>query len=372
MTTNRRSIGQTFTPRHNALNALRLFFALMVIVSHSLNIGGYRSEDLWSHTRIGGLAVNAFFAVSGFLITAAAQRTTVGRYMWHRFLRIFPGFWVCLLLTAAIAGPIGWLAAHRPLGSYWGPGAHYLVSNSLLMVSAFGIDGTPSGIPYPGRWNDPVWTLSFEFVCYLLVAALAATALLKRRRVVLLLWLAVWALNGVVRVTHVLDFLDAPVAANVSPLLRFLPIFFAGAVMWLYRDKIPDDPRVFVGALAVFVGGTFLPDPDVVSGPPLAYVCIWAAIHLPGKRVGSRHDISYGVYIYAFVVAQLMALGHLYRWGYLPFTALTLAISVALAWLSCVLVEQPALRMKNWSPRKDPVNSSARGQEVVTAQGRRP
>ena len=95
--------------------------------------------------------------------------------------------------------------------------------------------------------------------------------------------------------------------------------------------------------------GTFLPKPDLLA-PLLAYVCIWASIHMPGKAIGSRYDISYGVYIYAFFVAQIFAVWRVNDWGYFPFTVLTTLVTLVLAGLSCVFVEQPALRLKRWTP----------------------
>jgi peptidoglycan/LPS O-acetylase OafA/YrhL len=339
------SLGQTFDPHHNALNFLRLFFAFLVIISHSIVLGGYRSETLWGHETLGDIAVDGFFALSGFLIVASAVRNNVMRYLWQRILRIFPAFWVCLLITAAVAGPIGWLAEGNSLSTYWtavaGPG-HYIAANWLLKMHTFSIAGTPINVPFPQAWDGSLWTLWAEFKCYLIVSALAVTMLLRRRRVVLVFWAMGWVVA--------LGLAVSGVQIPQADMVRFIPIFFAGAVVWLYRDKIPDSRVIFVVALLLFAIGTFLKNPDVLAGPPLAYVCVWASIHVPGKRVGAKYDMSYGTYIYAFVVAQVLATWHVYAWGYLPFTVLTIVVTLVLASLSCVLVEQPALRLKRWSP----------------------
>lgn len=336
----RATIYRSYNPRNNALNLLRLAFAIMVIFSHSLTLGGFRDEVLWGHGTLGEIAVDAFFAVSGFLITSSAERNHVLRYLWQRVLRIFPGFWICLLFTCLIAGPVGWTADGKPFNEYWsaplGP-LHYFVVDLLLGMKTYTIAGTPSRVPYQDAWDISLWTLRWEFICYLLVAVLAVTTALARRRIVLALWVTSWliALGGA--------------ADSMPDLARFVPIFFAGSVLWLYREKIPDSALLFVVTLSLVVVGTFLRNPFVLSGPPLAYVCVWAAIHLPGKRIGSRYDISYGVYIYAFVVGQILAVWKLYRWGYVSFTLLTIAITLLLAAASCVAVEQPALRLKGMS-----------------------
>ncbi len=339
------SIGERFDPGRNALNFLRLCFALLVIFSHSIILGGYRSETLWGHGTLGDIAVDAFFAVSGFLIAASATRNGALRYLWQRFLRIFPAFWVCLVVTALLVAPIGWVAEGRSLSSYWSAPAgpiHYVVVNWFLRMHTYDIAGTPRHVPYPSAWDGSLWTLFYEFYCYLMVAFLAATTIIRRRALVLVLWGSSMAVAIGAAAAGIPTFEDKP----SYDLIRFVPIFFAGVVLWLYRDVIPDSRTLFLAAAAVFVGGTFLRNPEVLAGPPLAYLCLWASIHLPGKTIGSKYDISYGTYIYGFIVAQVLAVWHVYRWGYLPFTFLTVVVTLAIAAISCVAVERPALRLK--------------------------
>jgi peptidoglycan/LPS O-acetylase OafA/YrhL len=207
----------------------------------------------------------------------------------------------------------------------------------------------------------------YEFACYLMVAVLAITALLRRRRVVLILWALSWA----IALGLAADGVQTYSGTIPDEMIRFVPIFFAGTVLWLYRDRIPDSPILFSAALLMFAIGTFLRNPEVVAGPPLAYVCIWASIHLPGKRIGAKYDISYGTYIYAFVAAQVLAIWHVYKWGYFPFTLLTLAVTLPLAALSCVAVEQPALRLKHRSLRWWPVRTESASSAAARAPARK-
>jgi peptidoglycan/LPS O-acetylase OafA/YrhL len=330
-------LGETFNPRSNALNLLRIVLAVAVICSHSLLLGGFRGETLWGHGTIGDLAVDAFFAVSGFLITPSAERNHAGRYLWMRGLRIFPAFWGCLIVTAAatVIAP-GWTA---------GGAVHYVMGNLSLSIRAYGIGTSPAGVPLPGAWDGSLWTLRWEFACYLMVAALAVTGLLRRRRVVLALFAVSW-LVALALAAKGVPATDTP----AHDVIRFVPVFLAGSVLWLYRDKVPDSGILFGFALTLAAAGTFLRNPVVLSGPPLAYVCAWLAVHLPGKKVGTKRDVSYGAYIYGFPAAQALACWHMYRLGYVPFTLATIAVTLPLALGSCLLIEQPALRLKRWSP----------------------
>ena len=48
----------------------------------------------------------------------------------------------------------------------------------------------------------------------------------------------------------------------------------------------------------------------VLAPLPVALLVLWAGIVLPFGRVGRRNDFSYGIYIYAFPVQQLIAVFH--------------------------------------------------------------
>src|SRR6476469_11072414 len=89
------TFADAFDPRRNAFAFLRMVLALMVIVSHGFALGGFGMDPLARFTNdahdFGGIAVAIFFLLSGFLITRRSLgATNAGRFLWHRFLRIFP------------------------------------------------------------------------------------------------------------------------------------------------------------------------------------------------------------------------------------------------------------------------------------------
>jgi peptidoglycan/LPS O-acetylase OafA/YrhL len=99
--------------------------------------------------------------------------------------------------------------------------------------------------------------------------------------------------------------------------------------------------------LSALFGGFF-----VIGLPCYAYVLLWAACALPRQlhRIGRRHDYSYGVYIYAFPVQQIIALVGDGRIGIFVFVVLSAIGTVACAALSWHLVERPAMALKHWTP----------------------
>jgi peptidoglycan/LPS O-acetylase OafA/YrhL len=258
----RGTIGAVFSDQHNSLNFLRLVLALAVMVSHAIVLGGFGDEGILHHTTLGSVAVYGFFGLSGFLIAGSATRNRVGRYVWQRFLRIFPGFWVCLIVTAFLFGVIGWnLGLHHCdlscyVGSRRGP-FQYVVNNFFLRMNQYGIAGTPRGVPSPGAWDGSLWTLLYEFLCYLLLAGLALVGLLRLRRRHLVAGLAcgVWLLEAAVATRVVSPHLHS----DTISMLTFTPIFLAGSVLCLYRDKVPDAGVLALACVLLFISSLWLP-----------------------------------------------------------------------------------------------------------------
>src|SRR3712207_2064302 len=80
------TLAEVFDPRSNSLAMMRLGLALAVAVVHALGTG-YGAELHLGRTDLGEPAVDAFFVLSGFLVTRSFLTVgSVGRYAWHRFL----------------------------------------------------------------------------------------------------------------------------------------------------------------------------------------------------------------------------------------------------------------------------------------------
>jgi peptidoglycan/LPS O-acetylase OafA/YrhL len=101
---------RAFDPRRNSLNFIRLVLAVAVLLDHSGPLGGF-ANGANHFFQVAFRAVNpvyGFFGISGYLIAASAGRNRTGRFLWQRFLRIFPAFWVCLIVTSFGFGLVGW------------------------------------------------------------------------------------------------------------------------------------------------------------------------------------------------------------------------------------------------------------------------
>lgn len=373
------TLDDRFSPTANSINVLRHGLALAVLVSHSwpLGLGEGNLGATWTggQTDVGTLGVYGFFVLSGFLVTGSALRLTLPRYCWHRFLRIFPGLWACLLVTALVVAPLVALYEHHTLDGFWthpdGP-AHYLAANWWAGMRQYGISDLLTGTPYGERthgasvFDGSLWSLVYELTCYVAVAVLAWTAVLHRaRRAILLTVVLTW---GVLLADFARQLPDDPTATPYSrggigplPLIGSLAtehllvlgfLFLAGSAAHLYKDRLPMHPALAGGAAVVFLAALFAGGFFVLGLPAFAYLLLWAAHTLPRRaRTGGRpRDYSYGIYIYAFPTQQVVALlggaGH----GVVVYIALSTAGTLLLAVFSWHLVERPAMSLRNWTP----------------------
>jgi peptidoglycan/LPS O-acetylase OafA/YrhL len=333
--------------RDNNFDALRLAAATTVIFSHAFLIAeGTEAHEplilLTGRQSILGLAgVFVFFTISGFLVTESYETSgSPLRYLAKRALRIFPGLFAALLVSAFIIGP---LVTTLALGVYLGhPQVYgYVVGNTLLNLTVHELPGTlfvnnPVGLEI----NGSLWTLRYEFMMYLTVMALGMLRLLTARVSFGLLLLGLGCLRW-----KSLAFLG-----TWGWLLGF---FAMGMLLYKLRDSRIFDRRIALVALAGLVAS--VPLRQFIELFPVfgSYLAIYVALdrRLPLLHATRFGDLSYGLYIYGWPVEIMVAhlSGGRAAWWQLFLISLPLAALVA--FLSWRLVEEPMLRLK---PRRLP------------------
>jgi peptidoglycan/LPS O-acetylase OafA/YrhL len=343
-----------FEPRRNSLNALRLVFAALVIVSHAWPLGGFGPDPSPARQSLGHWAVLGFFAVSGYLIAASRVRGGFGSFLAARLLRIYPAFLVCLLAVAFIAAPLS--TALTP--GNWTPsaGATYVVHNALLKIEANTVGGTIPHAPYGPAWNGSLWTLFYEFLCYLLIGVLLSLPRRWRGPVVAAAF-AVTAVGGQLTVHR---------TGTVADFLSLAPVFLAGSLLFLYGDRVPMSWPLGVAALVLTPVAGELNVVSSIGAPVIVYACFWLGIVLPLQKVGHRNDISYGVYIYAYPVEQLVAAAGWNRHGVGLYIVLSILFTLPLAAASWFGVERPALELKKRLRRGQGTQGTEPGTEPGT------
>lgn len=343
------TLGELATRRSNNFNLIRMLAAIAVLISHSypLALGPPAVDPLTDLIgfSLGELAVVTFFGVSGFFISMSRDRAAGSLdYFCARFLRIYPGLTVVLLLTTFLLGAIFTTLA---LNEYLSDREtyRYVTGNLSLFGMRFSLPGVFADNPLPGI-NGSLWTLFYEVMLYILVGALGAMHLFTGRR---FLWFLL--AYGFMYATFKVTALYIPSVAELNRVHAFfassLP-FVIGMLFYRYRELIQLRLWFLLPLLALAVWsyhGTYFFECLVTSWVYLIFFLGFASSPWL-ERYNQLGDYSYGVYIYAFPVQEMLA--HLQKGiGPLGMIAEAFPLVLIAAVLSWHLIEKPSMSVRH-------------------------
>jgi peptidoglycan/LPS O-acetylase OafA/YrhL len=335
------------TRENNNFDFIRLSMASLVW-SHSFALY-FGTEDREPLSRLlhgdynsGNIGVMVFFIISGFLVTRSFIATkSVKRYMEKRIRRIYPGYLVATSICAFVVIPLySSISDLSALEVAKTVGANLILRRQFPPSSAFTTN------PFGGEIYGSLWSIPFEFWCYIGVVLLGVMLLLKPRR--FLIALTVVVIFGRV----VLDLLDKkPVGGVIGlvigwPYVWFviLPIFLLGMLANCYQQVLPRSRALLFILAAIVVGASRLSPhlTHIVAAPALAYATFYVAFSrsISVHRAAACGDFSYGTYLYAFPIQQMLFAS----WGdalnFAGYFALSLGLSLLAGVGSWHLVEK--------------------------------
>lgn len=345
------------TRSKNNFNILRFLAASFVIVSHGFELPtGITQRDIaftLTGRTLSWYAVNVFFVISGYLIFVSWQRKpSLILFFRARFLRLIPGLFTMLLITVPT---LGVAFSILPLSHYITDTQtikYFLGCLSIVFVK-YELPGVFTANPLRAV-NGSLWTLRYELLCYVGIAAAGCVGLFKLphlRKMILLV--------GIVLSSMLLIWLDATGYGQSNDTLgmlyeleRLSMCFLLGSLYSEFEGRIPIKFTVLIGLLALMIllvrTSLFAPVANVAT----AYATIWLAFIPSGKWIQwtrSAPDYSYGIYIYAFPIQQ--ALISLMP-GISPAANISLGFFFTLifAAASWHVIESPALSLKRLRP----------------------
>jgi peptidoglycan/LPS O-acetylase OafA/YrhL len=325
---------------------LRLGLAVMVLVFHGYGLcygHDYAVKLLSGPGRaLFCLIVPMFFALSGFLVCGSlSRRGSLTTFAVYRFLRLSPAFIAVVCLTALVLGPcFSYLAltdyfAQRQLRAYF---------LNLIGLLQLRLPGTFAENPEPSVVNLSIWTLVYEWECYVIIFLLAVFRFVNYR-VLLALLIGVGCL---ILQAKFLYYGNAAYAwGNTAPVHTLPLFFFAGGLGFLWKERI-----VLKGSLAVISAAASyallsFPDTQCLAPSPVAYAALWVGLCSPRKiPVLMGGDFSYGLYLCAFPIQQaVVALSPGLRVWWFN-VSVSLPLSFGYAAFSWYCIEQPVLRRR--------------------------
>lgn len=336
---------RAFPHRNNSLNLFRLVLAAAVLFAHAFYITGNGTGPMLHGENLGGWAVAGFFVLSGFLIMGSRMRHSPGEFLVHRIARIYPAFLVVIVLTALVFAPIAGLIERGGLGGFLTTAVtplQYIWGNLGLEVNSYSVSWTLQTAPYPGAWNGSLWTLYFEFFCYIIVWTLGFLPVFRRT-----VWLpvALWVASVGIHATAEL-WSRAGLDANFTLLFKLLPFFLGGVVAHVVFERWGLHSRIGLACIALALLPILLVPRfgGQLSAPFLAYGLLWLSTIIRQPKIVATHDVSYGFYIYAWPVAQLLVLLGAARAGIWMFIVANVLVTLLFAAASWLLVERPIMR----------------------------
>ncbi len=304
-----------------------------------------------------GFPVPLFFVISGFVLAAAMERSSLPRYALARALRLYPGYWLA----------VGLLLLGRGLAARWD--GHSSLAPVLPGAATLGLwPAGREGVPY---FLGIEWSLVYEVF---LSVALGVLVLGGRGRLKELT--AIWLGLLCAKAIYWPDLFSEPLPSGlVIALSAFNAPFLAGMLLqqWRPTDRRLRSPALVVLPVLVAVAATRSRlELAWLWWGAAAVVLVWLATDLP--QIGARHPLArlggctYGLFL-LHVPLMLVALRQAQGWGWTgQERALLLAGSLAMAGGLAFGAVEAGLhrRLRGWGARLSETWAPAAGRALLT------
>jgi exopolysaccharide production protein ExoZ len=279
-----RSVAIIEERRLSGLQSLRGIAACAVLFQHvTFYTCQAKGIDYQPYLKVdfGRVGVQLFFVVSGFVMAGCLPQGP--RFMLNRVVRIYPGFWLSILMSfVLLSHPVfGWTFDWK---------------SALLIPAALN-----------NSYRIPYWTLVYEMAFYVVVYALALFCV-KTERVtrVLLIWLLM-----IVFVTKYVTIMQFEPGSWIL-FARLNVYFILGMLMGLTFEavKLLNSVVVALGAVILwsagdaFAAGQPLPS-DLMLGGAFCGAVLLGIRHIKVPALEWLGDASYGIYLLHVPIAVL-------------------------------------------------------------------
>lgn len=336
-------LNQLLLSQNNNLDLFRVMAALLVIYGHApAFIADSNAADLvfnlLGFDYSAALAVKFFFMLSGLLVTQSLMlRPSLREFFVKRAVRIFPGLFCCIFITVFIVGPL--FTQLNPFhylthAQTWS----YFFHNSILIS----LQWTLPEVFTQGKSqvvNGSLWTLPLEIICY---CCLALLFFIVARWA---LWLASILLVFPIWICFFSELILPEQWLRFGESLVLGGCFCVGVLFALNQRVIHLSWKgVVLGTLGLILLWES-PGKELCFYAVFFYVCLYlSGTRLFIRRLKLPGDPSYGIYIYGFLIQQILAT--LFPTSSILFNQVVAALlAIMLGFLSWYLIEKPAMKL---------------------------
>lgn len=321
---------KTVRERFALLDGLRLAAALAVVAFHFTA----RKTDAWSTpiqtqapavfdvTKYGLFGVDLFFVISGFVILMTAWDRSIRDFVSSRISRLYPAYWVCVLLTAAVL---------LVDGARWFRASDVLINLTMLQES-FGVQ----------HIDGVYWTLWVEMRFYALIGIFVLVGMTERRIVA---FAVAWpVVAAIAHKTH-LDFLAYVlvwqhaalfaggmlihlISKRGNSLLRWLALGFVA--LMAFATSVPEAAERILGTT-----GAGVPSVAAMAAVALSFLAVLSVTVTPLRRIRWRWLTVAGALTYPLYLVHeqigWVVIRHTQELGWIPAVLIATKVAVTLA-----------------------------------------
>lgn len=319
---NKKSLLNIYDSKENSFKIVSLILALLIIIYHSYKLYYGPSTiktDLLSlifkNENTGSIVVNAFFVISGFMITYSIQKSkNIKEYLGKRFKRIFPALFLVIIFSALILPPVisntAWIKYISNPSVYMS----YIFDNLFLIKNTvYRIGDTFLNNPYPIAINGSIWYVKHQFFCYLYMIPLFIVFIKKDKKneyfkyffsFILIITIFTYSNSfmGIFRMMKE-NFGFIGIMNEIELLIKSTYYFSAGVFINIYKDKIMYDKKNILYALFILLFTFRTKLFPYFSLILLPYFIIYIGTFKSKIKIP---DISYYIFLVGFPIQQTL------------------------------------------------------------------
>lgn len=329
----------------NNFNFLRLLGAALVIVSHCYYVTG--QDDLEpvniffnGKAEASAFGLCIFFFISGYLVNKSAyDSSTTSQFLRKRIFRIYPALIILVLLTVFVLGP---LATSLNTGEYFSNNDswQYLSTMSGIRIRS----NLPGVFTEKGYFltsvNSSLWTIMVELALYFSLTIFLMLNVLKNKKLFTYLSLLIFSLCLItVCLKTGLDFIYVRY-------LNLTGLFYLGC--FVFSSGINNKQLILSFLVTLIIYAILTVSKFTFIKPDfLLFTLAGIGAFFVGTSkffiIQIKHDISYGVYIFAFPIQQIVFKMLNFNPSIWLNLLLTFIITIPIAFLSWRFIEKPSI-----------------------------
>lgn len=288
------------------IDFVKYIAAIMVIIEHSFVIASKNPNVIFSflhnHIVFGGIGVAIFFFLSGFLVTRSMiAKKNAKNYFKVRVHKIIPPLLVVIPVTAFVLGPC---VTTLPIKEYFSTSGTYKYLLNIVLIRQHFLPGVFEDNPYPGAVNGSLWTLLFEFLCYIATYVAYKLKLLKKGSILISVPMVIAGV--IILFTTASRFGIA--YSYLGSIVRACLCYYVGMIMYFYYEYWINYKMLTVSVILTVIGlmthsiYIFL----IFIIPILLLNVGWGIPVTVNPKLAKLGKYSYGIYLVAFPIQQLL------------------------------------------------------------------